>query len=66
MADHVFAPPIDRALARLDLIVSRLAAAKNAANPVPIGPADAEALYAVAFAASEDLCETRSVRAAEE
>lgn len=46
---------VERAQARLHLLIGRLRAAKSAAGPVSIGAADAAALYDVAFAASEDL-----------
>lgn len=49
------APPLARATARLDLVASRLALAKNVAEPMPIEPADAEALYELVWRAQEDL-----------
>ena len=52
---HVAAPPLARATARLDLVASRLALAKNVAEPMPIEPADAEALYDLVWRAQEDL-----------
>jgi hypothetical protein len=56
-APHVIAPPLPRAIARLDLVLGRLAKAKNAdpMNVVPIATADAEALHAIVWAALEDL-----------
>lgn len=61
MSDHVIPDPLSRARARLDLVLERLSAAKDA-NPknfCPIEPADAEALYGLVFTAEEDLDELR-------
>lgn len=44
-AKHVPAPPVDRAKARLSLVLERLSRAKDATEPEPIEPADAAALH---------------------
>ncbi|MHB8799821.1 MAG: hypothetical protein ACYDBY_15275 [Thermoanaerobaculia bacterium] len=49
------AATIERAQARIDLLLRSLRSAKAAAEPVPLSAADAAALYDVAFAATEDL-----------
>ena len=60
---HVIAPPLARAVARLDLVLSRLSTAKDA-NPENISPleaADAEALHGLVWAAVEDLQDLRGL-----
>jgi len=46
---------IERAQARIDILLRSLSAAKPEADPVPLSAADAAALFDVAFAAGEDL-----------
>lgn len=48
-------PYIERTQARLELILSRLAQAKDGEDPIGLGQADAAALYGVASDAEEDL-----------
>lgn len=57
MAPHIQPPPLDRAKARLDLLVDRLAKAKDTAEPMPIDAGHAAALYSLAWDAIEDLNE---------
>jgi len=48
-------PYVERAQARIELVLTRLAQAKNEKDPIELGQADAVALYDVAAAAEQDL-----------
>lgn len=48
-------PHLERAQARIDLLLVRLGSAKDERDPVPLGTADAAALFDVASDAAEDL-----------
>ncbi len=55
---HVPPEPVDRAKARLELVLSRLGQAKDQGNgQAPIEPAHAEALFGLVWASIEDLDE---------
>ena len=59
---HVPATPLDRAKARIDLLLLRLGQAKDTASPVPIEAANAEALYYLLAAAADYLAEVKTAR----
>ena len=58
-SDEKLRVDLERALARLDLVISRLGRASNEKDPIEIGLPEAQALYGVTFSAMEDLAGLR-------